>query len=168
MPLPKEILIKRIKNEIAECRKKTAHHFVLSDENLNKLPIEINVTLVNTPGPVLSDGKILTKYNHKLKIIITPDYPYQTPIVRWKSEIFHPNIMPPEEGGYVCTKLLDNWSIKSNLLAFIKGIETLLSYPNPKNPFESDTCTRAAEYFNKNPFVPQQIRSRPRIIDEDG
>ena len=168
MPLPKDLLIKRIKNELRECRKNFRHHFIVADKEFKKFPIEITVTLVNTPGPIFNEGKVIHKYTHKLKIIITEDYPYQTPIVRWRSNIFHPNIMPPEEGGYVCTKLLEGWKFKSNLVAFIKGIETLLANPNPENPFETDTCTRAAEYFNKNPYnPPQKMDHKPRIVGEE-
>lgn len=74
--------------------------------------------------------------------------------------------MPPEEGGYVCTKLLEEWKFKSNLVTFIKGIETLLANPNPKNPFGTDTCTRAAEYFNKNPYIIPKVDKKPKIIGE--
>ena len=77
--------------------------------------------------------------------------------------------MPPEDGGYVCTKLLDKWTFNSNLIAFIKGIEVLLASPNPKSPFENDTCTRAAEYFNKHVYKPvEKKRKRPIIIGENG
>ncbi|MCD6512287.1 MAG: hypothetical protein J7K61_01615 [Thermoplasmata archaeon] len=166
--LPKDLLIKRVKNELAECQRIFKHKFMINGE-LNKFPIEIMVTLVDSPGPVWSDRKVITRYEHKLKIIITEEYPFQTPIVRWRSNIFHPNIMPPEDGGYVCTKLLDRWNFHSNLVAFIKGIEVLLANPNPSNPFETDSCTRAAEYFNKYPYTPPQIkRKKPRILNENG
>ena len=128
------------------------------------------VTLVNTPGPIFDGDKIRTKYTHKLEVIVTDDYPFQTPIVRWRSKIFHPNIMIPDDGGYVCTRLLDDWSFGSNLLSFIKGIESLLANPNPDNPYESKGCTEAAEYFNKNKFVPPEINPQPRkpiIISDD-
>jgi ubiquitin-protein ligase len=65
--------------------------------------------------------------------------------------------MPPGDGGYVCTKLLENWDFSSNLVTFIKGIESLLENPNPKNPFGNDTCTRAAAYFNRNKYVPPMV-----------
>ena len=49
MPLPRDLLLKRIKNEIRECKRKLKHHFVVSDPEFKKLPLEITVTLVNTP-----------------------------------------------------------------------------------------------------------------------
>lgn len=77
--------------------------------------------------------------------------------------------MPPEDGGYVCTKLIEGWTFRSNLVAFIKGIEILLANPNPDSPFETDTCTRAAEYFNKNSYSPSEIkRKKPVILGENG
>jgi ubiquitin-protein ligase len=115
--------------------------------------VSIYTTLIDTPGPCLNGHHVSVQYTHKLKIIITEDYPYQTPIVRWRSNIFHPNIMNPLDGGYVCTRLLDEWKFGSTLFSFIKGLETLLANPNPKNPYDTDICTQAAEYFNKNQFT---------------
>jgi len=103
-----------------------------------------------------------------MTILISEDYPLERPIVKWQTPIFHPNIMPPEDGGYVCTKLLENWDFGSTLSVFIKGIESLLANPNPKNPFGCDSCTRAAAYFNRNrydaPAVSDQPGARVRIV----
>lgn len=78
--------------------------------------------------------------------------------------------MPPEDGGYVCTKLLENWGFNSTLLSFIRGVEWLLINPNPANPFGNDTCTRAAAYFNKRGYKPPSTIERDvgriRIIGE--
>jgi ubiquitin-protein ligase len=102
---------------------------------------------------------------------ISEDYPYQKPLVIWATPIFHPNIMVPEDGGFVCTKLLENWGFDSNLLLFIKGIEALLSNPNPTSPYGTESCTRAAELFNRQPYVPPggappPKRKLPRIVGD--
>jgi ubiquitin-conjugating enzyme E2 C len=170
MALPIDLLRRRVKNELYECERQLRHYVSYSDKKIDNFPLEVLVTLVNTPAPVWKNNSVSTRYTHKLRIIITDEYPYQTPIVRWRTAIFHPNIMMPSDGGYVCTRLLDNWSFGSNLLSFIKGLETLLGSPNPDNPYESDSCTRAAEYFNKNKYTPPDItpqRKRPVIIDDD-
>jgi len=163
-----EILRARVKNEILLCRRELQHSIAVSDPTLAKFPIEVNVTMVKTPGPIWLDGKVAHRYTHKLKLLITENYPYERPIVKWQSPIFHPNIMLPDDGGYVCTKLLDDWSFTSNLLTFIKGLESLLTNPNPSNPYGSDSCTRAAEYFNKYPYKPPTLLPRkegkPRIV----
>ncbi|MBS3773200.1 MAG: hypothetical protein KGY55_03265 [Candidatus Thermoplasmatota archaeon] len=157
MSLPTDILAKRVKNEIGECKQEFEHFFNVSGAGLDTFPVTIKVTLVNTPGPVMKDGQLKSRYNHKLQVTITEDYPYQTPIARWRSTIFHPNIMPPRDGGYICTKLLDEWNFRSNLPSFIRGIESLLLNPNPGDPYDNDTCTRAAEYFHTHPYNPPTV-----------
>ena len=121
------------------------------------------------PGPVWSGEKVSTTYNHEFMVTITDNYPYEKPIVRWRTDIFHPNIMPPKEDGHVCTKLLDTWNFSSNLLAFINGIESLLAEPNPGNPWGSKTCMEAARYFAKNEYRPPMIAQKrgPKIVAED-
>ncbi len=167
MPLPQDVLRDRVRNEILMCQRQLHHILKISDPELFEFPVEVEVTLTKTPGPIMLDGRISHLFNHKLKLIITEDYPYEKPIVKWQSEIFHPNIMLPEDGGYVCTRLLDDWSFSSNLLMFIKGLETLLISPNPGNPYGSDSCTLAAEYFNTHEYKPPNVvkrKSPPRIL----
>ncbi|MBM4237748.1 MAG: hypothetical protein FJ151_04610 [Euryarchaeota archaeon] len=91
----------------------------------------------------------MTRYEHRFSMIVSREYPFEKPLVIWKTPVFHPNIMMPEDGGHLCAKLLDDWSFNSTLLSFIKGIESLLLNPNPFSPFGSETCTAAAAYFNK-------------------
>lgn len=169
--LPKEVLIARIKNEIAACQRKLPHKIeVLS--SLEEFPIKIRVYMVKTPGPIWKDKKVTHLYNHQFRMEITEDYPYEKPVIRWESRIFHPNIMLPEDGGYVCSKLLDDWDFSSNLLSFIEGIESLLSNPNPMNPYGSKSCYRAAQYFYKNPYNPPLVVKRaekgPKIVAGGG
>jgi ubiquitin-protein ligase len=166
--LPKDVLQRRVRNELAMCERKLPHRLATSDPNVERFPFEVMVSLVKSPGPVWVAGRLSHRYNHRFVMIITEEYPYERPIVRWQTDIFHPNIMPADDGGYVCTRLLDDWSFSSNLLAFIKGIESLLVSPNPKSPYGTDSCTRAAEYFNKNPYNPPALVRRappgPRIV----
>ena len=103
---------------------------------------------------------MIHRYAHRMSLLITEEYPVEKPIVKWRTPIFHPNIMPPEDGGYLCTRLLENWDFSSTLLAFIKGVEWLLMNPNPSNPFGCDACTRAAAHFNRRGYEPPQILER--------
>lgn len=173
MPLPPDVLRLRLKNEIEACQRELRHHITVSDNTLSSFPILVNVHLFRVPGPAWENGGLVHKFVHKLAILITEDYPMERPIVKWQTPIFHPNIMPPEDGGYVCTKLLENWDLSSNLVTFIKGIESLLSNPNPRNPFGSDACTRAAAYFNRLGYSPPSLMEtsdrRVRVVGvEDG
>ena len=173
MPLPPEVLRSRLKNEIVACQRQLPHHIEVSDPSLKSFPVIMSISLLRIPGPTWDGDGIITRHIHRLQIIITEDYPYERPIVKWQTPVFHPNIMTPEDGGYVCTKLLERWGFKSNLVTFIKGIEILLTNPNPDNPFGSDSCTRAAEYFRNHRYSPPSLRSakaQPKIIggDADG
>lgn len=167
MPLPAEVLRSRLKNEIESCHRALPHHLEVSDPSLKSFPVIVNVSLLRTPGPVWTDGRVMTRHIHRLQVIITEDYPYEKPIVKWQTPVFHPNIMDPQDGGYVCTKLLEKWDFKSNIAAFIRGIEILLTNPNPDNPFGSDSCTRAADYFNNHRYSPPSVKpakNQPKII----
>jgi ubiquitin-conjugating enzyme E2 C len=173
MPLPADVLRMRIRNEVEMCQRELRHHISISDPTLQSFPILINVTLLRVPGPDWEQGKVVNRFVHRLGILINEDYPIEKPIVKWQTPIFHPNIMPPEDGGYVCIKLLEKWDFSSNLVSFIKGIESLLVNPNPVNPFGNDTCTRAASYFNRYKYKPpatmDQTDRRVRIVgDADG
>ncbi len=173
MPLPLDVLRLRIKNEVEMCQRELRHHISVSDPTLSSFPISVSVTLLRVPGPDWEEGKVVNRFVHRLAIIISQDYPAEKPIVKWQTPIFHPNIMSPEDGGYVCTKLLENWDFSSNLMTFIKGVESLLTTPNPRNPFGNESCTRAAAYFNRNryspPLVMNQSDRRIRIVgDADG
>jgi hypothetical protein len=154
MPLPRELLRNRLRNEIDVCIRKLSHPLFVSDATYTNFPLLVDVTLVNVPGPVLVDGAVTHRLVHRMKLYITDDYPYQKPVVVWGSDIFHPNIMHPDDGGAVCTRLLDSWSFSSTLVTFVKGIEALLMNPNPKSPYDTPSCTRAAELFSKSPYVP--------------
>jgi ubiquitin-protein ligase len=170
MPLPPDVLRSRLKNEIEACHRQLPHHLEVSDPYLKSLPVVVTVSILRIPGPVWEDGRVMTRYIHRMQIIITEDYPYERPIVKWQTPIFHPNIMEPRDGGYVCTKLLERWDFRSNLAAFIEGIEVLLANPNPESPFGSDSCTRAAEHFRNHRYSPPSVRpskSLPKVVGGD-
>jgi ubiquitin-protein ligase len=159
MALPKNILRKRLKNEIELCKGNFDHEFEIEDPEFEDFPISILVTLKNIPGPVLSDNNIVHSFEHRLKIEISEEYPYHKPTARFLTEVFHPNIVPAKRGGWVCIKLLDDWDFSSNLVTFLKGIEALLSNPNPKSPYQDKECIKAAFYFVKNTYIPPSIVS---------
>ena len=171
MPLPIDILRRRIRNEIELCRKRLVRHTVEIIGDQERFPVTLKVCLKAVPGPDMVDGSLVHRIDHVFVMEISEDYPYQKPLVIWATPIFHPNIMVPEDGGFVCTKLLENWGFDSNLLLFIKGIEALLSNPNPMSPYGTESCTRAAELFNRRPYVPPggappPKRALPRIVGD--
>ena len=177
--LPLDLLRKRLQNELQLCSDQLEHVIAVEDPEFRSFPVKVLVTLVNSPGPIMKEDQLAHKFTHQFQMAITGGYPYEKPIVLWQTPIFHPNIQLPEDKGHVCTRLLSDWSFQSNLLKFIKGIELLLTNPNPKSPWGTDSCTQAAEYFNKYKYeysslldeAPKEDKKKgakpPRIVDKN-
>ena len=161
MPLPREVLISRLRNELTMCQRCLRHPIDEVDGAFQEFPVEVEISLVQIPAYELVNGRIQKRFHHRFHMAITEDYPFQKPLVTWATPIFHPNIMTPEDGGLLCNKLLEDWSFNSTLLMFVKGIEYLLLNPNPASPFGTESCTLAAEYFNKVRRVAPPLASVP-------
>lgn len=150
------------------CKRKLRHEIKIDKPDFADFPVTLEVTMSRVPGPVVKMNRVTHRWKHVFTMRITDEYPYKKPIVRWHTEIFHPNIMLPLDGGYVCTKLLDTWDFQSNLLSFIQAVESLLSNPNPRSPYGSESCMNAARYFIDNDYNPPGIvsstKSGPQII----
>ena len=146
MGLVRPVLIKRINNEILGLNDHLGLKIGAAPENA-EFPIEISIVLKNAAAKT---SKEETGSEHVFSVIVSEDYPYERPKAKWMTPIFHPNIMMPEDGGYVCVKTLDNWSFGSSLLSFVKGVEQLIADPNPKNPYGTDSCMEAAKWYSNN------------------
>jgi len=146
MGLVKPVLIKRINNEIGGLNERLGMKIPPVPEGAG-FPIEISIVLKNAPARITKD-KVGSE--HVFLIIVSEDYPYERPRAKWMSPIFHPNIMMPEDGGFVCVRMLDNWSFGSSLLSFVKGVEQLIADPNPKNPYGTESCIEAARWYDAN------------------
>ena len=166
MGLPLDVLRSRLSNEIGSCSRYLKHKIGVSEESFNSFPIDIKVGLQDVHALEMADGELMKRSDHIFSMIIDREYPFQKPLVIWRTQIFHPNIMAPDDGGHVCIKLLDDWSFNSTLLSFVKGIETLLLNPNPSSPFGTSSCTAAAEYYNSGMRrVPPVIcKPLPRVV----
>jgi ubiquitin-protein ligase len=166
MTLPLEILYIRLRNELEACQGHLPEGFDMNEGHLMAFPLKVDITLEHSPGPTMDNGKMSYRYHHQLQLIITREYPFEKPLVIWKTPIFHPNIMMPEDGGHVCIKLLSDWSFNSTLSAFIKGLESLLLSPNGSSPFGTDTCTAAAQYFNtgNKRQLPIVLATSPKVV----
>jgi len=142
-------LLKRISNELRMCS-----GYIGSDIRFDpasaEFPLEITVNMTNVPAFAKVDGTIVQIKDHRYKVIINEEYPFEKPKARWETPIFHPNIMPPEDGGYVCIKLLDTWEFGSTLLSFMKAVENLVHNPNPLNPFGMDLCVESSKFYLEN------------------
>jgi ubiquitin-conjugating enzyme E2 C len=147
--LPRPVLIRRLTNELQRCSGYIGSDISFDPEKA-KFPMEITVNMTNVPAYAKIDGAVVPVKEHRYTVMINEEYPYEKPRARWETPIFHPNIMPPEDGGYVCIKLLDKWSFGSTLLSFIKAVEHLAMNPNALNPFGADICVEAARFHMDN------------------
>jgi ubiquitin-protein ligase len=146
MGLVKPVLIKRINNEIAGLNEHLKIKIPPVPDNA-AFPIEISIALKNAPARISRNA---VGSEHNFVIIVAEDYPYEKPRAKWTTPIFHPNIMMPSDGGFVCVRTLDNWSFGSSLLSFVKGVEQLITDPNPANPYATDSCMEAAKWYVEN------------------
>ena len=146
MGLPRNVLLRRITNELQSCS-----GYIGCDINFDPMkvdfPVEITVRMMNVPAYAKTDGNIVPINEHTYKLSINEEYPFEKPRAKWETPIFHPNILPPEDGGFLCIKLLDKWSFGSTLLSFMKAVEHLVANPNASNPFGADMCAEASDFF---------------------
>lgn len=143
MSYPKAVALKRLRNELKECSKYLGEGF--SVDSVNDLPVTIDMEMHNALA-YESEGNPVN--DHRFTITFTEDYGMSKPEVRWKTHIFHPNILDPDDGGLVCTKMLNEWTFGMHLSDFLSSLELLLTNPRPENPFGSESCLRAAEFFS--------------------
>jgi len=146
MGLVRSILIRRINNEIRGLNEYLGLHLSSVPEDA-LFPIELSIGLRNTSARISPDE---TGDSHMFSMSISEEYPYERPRAKWLTPIFHPNIMMPEDGGFVCVKTLDNWSFGSSLLSFVKGVEQLMADPNPLSPYGTTSCMAAAKWYRDN------------------
>jgi ubiquitin-protein ligase len=154
------VLRERLIKEIRLCKNTFIHDIKARDPEFSKYPAVVLVTLRNVPGPKMNSNRLGHNFTHRIRMDISKEYPYQKPTVRFLTDIFHPNIVPPERGGWVCIKMLKDWDFSSNLKDLIQGIESLLMNPNPFSPYRDETTIEAAKYFLKNPYNPPKIISK--------
>ncbi|HKM09728.1 MAG TPA: ubiquitin-conjugating enzyme E2 [Candidatus Methanomethylophilaceae archaeon] len=146
MGLVRPILLKRINNEIDNLNE----YLELTIGNIPdsvEFPIILSIYLSNAPARASRDAEIR---RHRFDLVISSDYPFERPRAKWKTRIFHPNIMSPGDGGLVCVKSLDNWHFGSDLTSFVMSIESLLMEPNPNNPYGTGSCIEAARWYISN------------------
>lgn len=146
MGLVRPVLLKRLNNEINDLNGYLGLKIPDIPANAG-FPVEIAIGLKNSPARISRDEM---GGNHGFILKISEEYPYERPRAKWTTPIFHPNIMMPEDGGLVCVKMLDNWSFGSSLLSFVRGVESLIANPNPFNPYGTDSCMAAAEWYRDN------------------
>jgi len=148
MPLPLQLLRQRINRELAACQKISG---VTVDREAAdgkiEFPICFDISINGASGLTLVGGTVKECELHRFSLEIGRDYPYQKPSLFWQTPIFHPNICPPEAGGMVCTRLLNEWKAERTISSLIYAVMYLIEHPNFMEPLGSDACMNAARYL---------------------
>ena len=82
---------------------------------------------------------------HELEIYLHKEYPRRPPALKWLTNIFHPNILPPQKNGGVC---IGWWTAAETLDSLCVRIGEMLQYKtvNLSDPLDED----AATWINNN------------------
>ena len=159
--LPFEIWKERIENEIKILRNL---NFLEKDTiawQENNVAFWVNINSLGFITDLNKEKFTLMPVNsHRIFIKINRSFPYPGGIdLSWYSNIFHPNIHPVEVPnsekpgtGYICLNVLKQWSRLSDLESTVRSLKKLVENPNPDDPLNYDICSRAADYFRRNPM----------------
>ncbi len=144
--LPIELWKERINNEVEVLLGEGYNMYIKKSDG----EVLLDVELEDISGPILIGKSIGFVFEHQFEIQISREYPFTAPIVSWKSNIFHPNILPPEEGGVVKMEYIERWGFSDDLLSLLSSIEVLLNEPEINNRLDHRICTEAAEEYLKD------------------
>ncbi len=147
--LPEQIWRSRIENEIISLPKR---YIEISNEIIGEEEIEVKMLLTGTPGPIKIGSQIALAYEHSILLKISRSYPYTRPVLKWKDDIFHPNILPRDEGGSIKIKYLNNWCFSDNIKSLIENIRSVLMNPEIENVWDSKICNDALEHYLSKGF----------------
>jgi len=176
--LPYEIWKERIENEIKILMNLNFIEKNTIAWNENNVDFWVNI---NSLG-FIAEGTVekislKPKKSHRIFIKLNRSFPYPGGIdLSWYSNIFHPNIHPvevrnPEKlgTGYICLNVLKQWSRLSDLESTVKSLQKLVDNPNPEDPLNYDICSKAAEFFKKNPIekIRKNYESGEEIEEEN-
>ncbi|KAF4983457.1 hypothetical protein FZEAL_1186 [Fusarium zealandicum] len=125
---------RRVIKELADI---TADH---DSSGVNAFPInEGNVTHLKGTFPAPPD----TPYaggTYQVDIQIPNEYPFKSPVIRFDTKIWHPNIS--SQTGAICLDTLgSNWSPVQTIKTALLSLRMLLEFPNPKDPQDAEVAT---------------------------
>jgi len=88
---------------------------------------------------------------HQFEIYLHAQYPRIQPRLTWQSNIFHPNIMPPEKNGGVC---IGGWTPAETLAQLCLRLGEMVQYKsyNTRDPLDVEAARWAAQFEHLFPI----------------
>ncbi|KAI8097494.1 ubiquitin-conjugating enzyme/RWD-like protein [Halteromyces radiatus] len=115
-------------------------------------------------------GPIDTPYEEglfQLDITVPDKYPFEPPLIRFKTPIYHPNI---DEGGRICASILkkgvneEGWKPAMNLRNTLLSLQQLIGTPNPDDPLDADI---AKEYIQDHDLFSKKAKEHTKKYATD-
>ncbi|GBP85617.1 Ubiquitin-conjugating enzyme E2 T [Eumeta japonica] len=91
--------------------------------------------------------------NFKILITIPEQYPFEPPLLKFQTPIYHPNI---DKEGRICMDMLKmpptgSWLPTITLETLLVSLQTLLACPNPDDPLMMDIAQKYK--YDKEGFI---------------
>jgi len=137
---------KRLNVELKNLEKNKIDGIIVKPKSDNNL-YEWDAIIVGPKNSPFEDGKF------KLTINFGSNYPYSAPSVVFNTQMWHPNI---SSSGSICISVLSSdWSPTLSVQQLLLSICSLLTDPNPKDPYNS---TAAKEYLEENDKYNERVK----------
>ncbi|KAJ2938920.1 hypothetical protein O0L34_g17730 [Tuta absoluta] len=125
----------RLAREVKNFEGKPPWGITCTPEKEDNLDI-LSVTLLGPRGSPYERGTF------KLTVTIPERYPFEPPLVKFITPVYHPNI---DKGGRICMDMLKMppkgaWLPTITLETLLVSLQTLLANPNPDDPLMMDVA----------------------------
>jgi len=150
--------LKRITKELKELKlfinsDKPDNHRIISIDTIDGNNLRLDICFL---GPKESPYEEII---NNIDITIPLEYPIIAPIMKFKNNIFHPNISTT---GIICLDILkDKWVPVYTIRTIIISIISLLSDPNPDSPLNG----QAAQLYNESKLSTESRRKYIKMIN---
>ena len=165
MNLPHNIWKRRIEEDL----KGLYNHPRVGVRNVNQGADEVDFNMIlHGAAIILQAGDVGTE--HTLHVVMSRDYPYQMPIIKWVSPIWHPNVYPDSS---ICIGLLKSytWKDSNNLNEIAMALINFLTShdaTDAANPaartWYIDHPEKIMEAKKQDKVVEEQLKAPKRIV----
>jgi ubiquitin-conjugating enzyme E2 D/E len=141
-------IVNRIMKEIHEMKTSPPENCSAGPDNDSNIMLW-KATIIGPPASPFENGIFM------LTIEFPIDYPFKPPNIKFNTPVYHPNIN--KRTGAICLDILKTeWSPALTISKVLLSICSLLTDPNPKDPYEPEVAKLYMENKNKYEMVARQ------------